>query len=159
MGALPEAVGRQAMDHRPEDPARRKLLTWLGLGVGGGIAGALLVGLGERDPPAARASAPPADAVTALPLEGLAPGGRRRVLHRDRPVELRRHEDGSVTARSLVCTHRGCEVRWSEADRVYRCPCHDGLFDEQGRVVLGPPPRPLRTLKVQVVAGSVLIGP
>ena len=41
------------------------------------------------------------------------------------------------------CTHLGCTVNWSENDQVYLCPCHDAKFDPQGKVLDGPPPRPL----------------
>src|SRR5512138_2358428 len=41
------------------------------------------------------------------------------------------------------CTHLGCTVNWSEADKVYLCPCHDAKFSEKGLVLDGPPPRPL----------------
>jgi menaquinol-cytochrome c reductase iron-sulfur subunit len=41
------------------------------------------------------------------------------------------------------CTHLGCTVNWSDADKVYLCPCHDAKFSEQGLVLDGPPPRPL----------------
>jgi Rieske Fe-S protein len=136
------------------------VLIWLGLAAGGGAAGALLVALGRGDRRAAGAPpvAPP-DGLTRIALSGLAPGARRRIVHDGRGVELWRRADGSVVARSLVCTHRGCEVRWSEAERVYRCPCHDGLFAEDGRVVLGPPPRPLPVLPVEVAGGVLLVGP
>lgn len=41
------------------------------------------------------------------------------------------------------CTHLACTVNWSEGDQVYLCPCHDGKFSQEGRVLAGPPPRPL----------------
>lgn len=41
------------------------------------------------------------------------------------------------------CTHLACTVNWSDADRVFLCPCHDAAFDADGAVLDGPPPRPL----------------
>ena len=41
------------------------------------------------------------------------------------------------------CTHLACTVNWSDADKVYLCPCHDARFGGQGEVLGGPPPRPL----------------
>ena len=41
------------------------------------------------------------------------------------------------------CTHLGCPVLWKAADRRFHCPCHEGYFDEEGKVLAGPPPRPL----------------
>jgi Rieske Fe-S protein len=67
-------------------------------------------------------------------------------------------EGEAVTARSLRCTHFGCEVRWDEDEALYRCPCHEGLFDAQGRPVAGPPPRPLRTYRASVTADEIVVG-
>jgi Rieske Fe-S protein len=41
----------------------------------------------------------------------------------------------------------------------FRCPCHGGVFDAEGNVVEGPPPRPLDRVEVRVdtAADSVLV--
>ncbi len=44
---------------------------------------------------------------------------------------------------SNVCTHLGCPVRWDDTRRAFLCPCHGGVFAIDGRVLHGPPPRPL----------------
>jgi Rieske Fe-S protein len=41
-------------------------------------------------------------------------------------------EKGQLIAMSAACTHKGCIVQWSGADRKFHCPCHDGLFTEDG---------------------------
>lgn len=41
------------------------------------------------------------------------------------------------------CTHIGCPVQWSGPASRFFCPCHGGVFDTGGRVLAGPPPRPL----------------
>ncbi len=41
------------------------------------------------------------------------------------------------------CTHLSCTVNWSEEANGFLCPCHDAMFDIEGGVVDGPPPRPL----------------
>jgi cytochrome b6-f complex iron-sulfur subunit len=53
---------------------------------------------------------------------------------------LVREGDG-FRAMSGICTHLGCTV--NRADSGYRCPCHGSVFDEQGKVLSGPAPRPL----------------
>jgi cytochrome b6-f complex iron-sulfur subunit len=78
-------------------------------------------------------------------------------MHGDRAVELVRTFDG-VRARSLLCTHQGCNVRWVEEQDCYVCPCHDGRFDAQGRPVYGPPREPLRDLDVTVTETEVIVG-
>jgi nitrite reductase/ring-hydroxylating ferredoxin subunit len=51
---------------------------------------------------------------------------------------------------SAVCAHLGCRVRWDDAKQQYLCPCHGGVYDRQGQVVSGPPPRGLDRLNVRV---------
>lgn len=58
---------------------------------------------------------------------------------------------------SAVCTHLGCLVQWSPQDRVFHCPCHAASFDPDGKVISGPPPRPLREFSVRVVQGKVFV--
>lgn len=41
------------------------------------------------------------------------------------------------------CTHLGCTVNWREDALAFICPCHDGKFNSDGKVLSGPPPRPL----------------
>jgi Rieske Fe-S protein len=57
-----------------------------------------------------------------------------RVLYQGFPVEVRRADDGTVAARSLLCTHTGCEVVWMPQRQLYHCPCHEGLFDVAARI-------------------------
>lgn len=54
-------------------------------------------------------------------------------------------EDGSQQIRALdaKCTHEGCTVQFVPGEAVVWCACHNGRFDLDGRVLSGPPPRPL----------------
>lgn len=61
------------------------------------------------------------------------------------------------SALSNVCTHLGCRVRWVEDETQFFCPCHNAVFDKQGNVVSGPPPRPLDTFEVKVENGQLFI--
>lgn len=83
--------------------------------------------------------------------------GRVVVLWQDQPVEIRHTGDG-FEARSLVCTHIGCTVRWEAATDRYVCPCHEGLFDAEGRPVSGPPTEPLRAVPVRATESLVTVG-
>jgi cytochrome b6-f complex iron-sulfur subunit len=58
---------------------------------------------------------------------------------------------------SAVCTHLGCLVQWNASDRIFHCPCHAAAFDPDGKVISGPPPRPLRAFSVSVVQGKVFV--
>ncbi|MBI4348516.1 MAG: ubiquinol-cytochrome c reductase iron-sulfur subunit [Elusimicrobia bacterium] len=57
------------------------------------------------------------------------------------------------------CTHLGCPYRWDDATKKFLCPCHTAVFDVDGRVVSGPPPRPLDRYTTKVVGGRLLIRP
>lgn len=63
----------------------------------------------------------------------------------------------SVHALSATCTHLGCQVRWDAAATRFRCPCHGGVFDANGQVLEGPPPRPLDRVETRVESGAVLV--
>lgn len=58
---------------------------------------------------------------------------------------------------SDICTHLGCRVTWHEDRQLFVCPCHDGLFAADGRVVSGPPPKPLIDLPHRVENGQIQI--
>jgi Rieske Fe-S protein len=59
--------------------------------------------------------------------------------------------DGSgYRALSATCAHLGCRVRWDATQAKFLCPCHGGVYDRQGNVLAGPPPRGLERLNVRV---------
>ena len=58
-------------------------------------------------------------------------------------VYVVRKSDTEVEVLSNKCTHLGCRVNWNGDRQAYVCPCHDGTFDTDGKVLGGPPPRPL----------------
>lgn len=53
------------------------------------------------------------------------------------------------------CTHLGCAYRWVTETGRFFCPCHDGVFDIDGCVISGPPPRPLDTYQYAVKEGAL----
>ncbi len=91
-----------------------------------------------------------------VPLDELPQGRRVRRMHREIPLELRRTPQG-VEARSLQCTHMGCEVRWIPEREIYECPCHRGLFDADGAVMAGEPKRALDRFPVRIEGGSAIV--
>jgi len=60
-------------------------------------------------------------------------------------------------AMSNICTHLGCRVRWIADQQQFFCPCHTAVFDKEGNVVSGPPPRPLDRYQVKVEEGQLFI--
>lgn len=67
-------------------------------------------------------------------------------------------------AYSQKCTHLSCAVYYSQKNNRLECPCHEGYFAiEDGRVLQGPPPRPLPKVEIaqrgdQLVAIRMLPG-
>jgi menaquinol-cytochrome c reductase iron-sulfur subunit len=60
-------------------------------------------------------------------------------------------------AMSNICTHLGCRIRWIVENEEFYCPCHNGIFDKDGNVVSGPPPRSLDRYQTKVEDGSIFI--
>lgn len=79
-----------------------------------------------------------------------------RYPHSNEPAILVRTGDDEVVAWSQKCTHLGCVVYFSEEKQLLECPCHEGFFDVRtGRVVAGPPERPLPRIALEIRDGEV----
>lgn len=94
--------------------------------------------------------------VLALSLSKL-PAGTSKVMKLGGNEVLLVNKNGAVHAISTVCTHLGCRAAWEENRRQFVCPCHVGVFDADGKVVAGPPPRPLGEFAVEVKAGNIYV--
>jgi menaquinol-cytochrome c reductase iron-sulfur subunit len=70
---------------------------------------------------------------------------------------LKRESADSFTAFSVSCTHLGCPVRWRSEARLFMCPCHGGVYYEDGTVAAGPPPLPLARYPTRVNQDQVEI--
>ena len=70
---------------------------------------------------------------------------------------LRRESEDRFIAFAINCTHLGCPVRWLRDADLFMCPCHGGVYYNDGRVAAGPPPRPLFTYPVRVMRHRVEI--
>jgi len=66
----------------------------------------------------------------------IVPVGSKRVL-------VLEDGDGAIHALDARCTHEGCTVRYLPGEALISCACHNARFDIEGRVLSGPPPRPL----------------
>lgn len=58
-------------------------------------------------------------------------------------ILVRKGKSGDPVIFSLTCTHKQCTVSWKPSAMQFQCPCHEGKYDAEGKVVSGPPPRPL----------------
>jgi Rieske Fe-S protein len=72
------------------------------------------------------------------------------------PCLLIRMRDGKLLAYSQKCTHLSCAVVPRLDEGILHCPCHAGVFDlATGRVLAGPPPRPLPMITLEIVGDDV----
>lgn len=89
-------------------------------------------------------------------LDDIPEGGAKKVVLGSSALILVRTPE-TVKAFSAICTHLGCIVDWDEEQHRFVCPCHGGAFDLTGRVIAGPPPRPLPAYAVHVVNGKIYV--
>jgi menaquinol-cytochrome c reductase iron-sulfur subunit len=65
-------------------------------------------------------------------------------------------KDGSnFTVFDPHCTHLNCPFYWDDKQGIFVCPCHGGRFDIDGKVLAGPPPRPLDRWESIVRGGEI----
>lgn len=65
--------------------------------------------------------------------------------------------NGQLDTFSNVCTHLSCRVTWQEEEGQYVCPCHDGRFAKDGKIISGPQPRPLDQFEHKIEDGTLMI--
>lgn len=70
---------------------------------------------------------------------------------------LRRDSEAGFTAFSVHCTHLGCPVRWMPEANLFLCPCHGGVYYQDGAVAAGPPPKPLFRYDTRIVGDTVQV--
>ncbi|GEM_PF-261467 len=70
---------------------------------------------------------------------------------------LRRVDEQTFLAYKVNCTHLGCPVRWLPQASLFMCPCHGGVFYQDGTVAAGPPRHPLELYPARVQDGQVQI--
>ena len=44
---------------------------------------------------------------------------------------------------AINCAHLGCPVRWFPQSGLFMCPCHGGVYYQDGARASGPPERGL----------------
>lgn len=70
-------------------------------------------------------------------------------------VFVRRVAEDEVVVFSRACTDLGCPITWDAGSEWFFCPCHGGIFDQDGTPRAGPPPRPLYRYATRIRSGVV----
>jgi Rieske Fe-S protein len=66
-----------------------------------------------------------------------------------------RRSEAEIIAYSPLCPHRPCAYTWASDSERFLCICHDGVFDIDGTVISGPPPRPLDRFTTRIAGGTI----
>ncbi len=66
-----------------------------------------------------------------------------------------KHAPDKATVYSPLCPHLNC--RYTFVNNQFACPCHGSIFDEKGKVLGGPAPRPLDTLPYKIENGELFV--
>ncbi len=90
---------------------------------------------------------------SAVPLDGF-----KDLFIGETPAIIVHTKEKGFIALSRVCTHLGCLVNYYPEKQLFICPCHAGVYDLEGNVVSGPPPRPLSKYSVRVAGTNLVIG-
>lgn len=153
---------------QPDTVPRRRLLGWLVGVINAGVIGAVVVPtLGFIAAPMGQKK-PKGVWVPVIDAEELKDGEIRSVTYkldvpdgymvspRNYSVYLSR-KGRRVTAFDPTCPHLGCHVEFKDRKKRFVCPCHGGVFDDEGERVSGPPPKGLTKLAVKLEGGKVWI--
>jgi menaquinol-cytochrome c reductase iron-sulfur subunit len=82
-------------------------------------------------------------------------GWRRTVSQK--PVYVARDSAGQLTVLSAVRTHLGCTLPWIDKQNKFICPCHQAIFDPEGKLIGGPAPRNMDVLPMKIEQGVVKV--
>lgn len=161
------AAQAQAAQSQPEQKCSSRRAFLMGaVGLGslaalGGVTGVAAVAPTlEKQPSqwieAAKTADIPQGSISSVPLHYT----RTRGFHSENvqtTLMIRNDGEGKFVCFSNVCPHLGCAVSWDELSRRFKCACHGGAFDRDGKVVAGPPSSPLPRLPWKVENGILKV--
>ncbi len=111
--------------------------------------------------------------VTKVDLSPMQAGEIRTVEFRGKPVyilkktaDMPKNANGTsvkvgsdeYTVVIAICTHLGCIPSYEAENKRFKCPCHGGEFDVNGKNYFGPPPKPLIIPPFKVEGTNLLLG-
>ncbi|MDH4070293.1 MAG: ubiquinol-cytochrome c reductase iron-sulfur subunit [Ignavibacteria bacterium] len=135
------------MSESPETEGKRDFLKLI-------LGGSLTVWLGSVLYPIFAFLKPPAQpevevsSILAGTIQEFEEANAKIVRFGRKPVIVVKLETGDLRAYEATCTHLDCTVQYRRDLGVIWCACHNGKYDMNGRVLSGPPPRPLEQFRV-----------
>jgi menaquinol-cytochrome c reductase iron-sulfur subunit len=73
------------------------------------------------------------------------------------PCWVRNVDGDKFQVFAINCAHLGCPVRWFPQSRLFMCPCHGGVYYEDGSRASGPPERGLFEYPFKILDGTLQI--
>ena len=70
---------------------------------------------------------------------------------------VRHIDDDKFQVFAVNCAHLGCPVRWFAQSGLFMCPCHGGVYYENGSRASGPPQRGLFEYGFKIENGQLFI--
>ena len=86
------------------------------------------------------------------PIDGVSDGKTD-----DIPCWVRRLSGEKFQVFAINCAHLGCPVRWFPQSGLFMCPCHGGVYYQDGGRASGPPERGLFEYSYKVEDGKLMI--
>ena len=127
----------------------------LGGGVAAFVAAAVYPIIRFMIPP--KVAEAPLNNVIAAKVGELQPNSAVIFKFGNKPGLLIRLPSGEFKAFSALCTHLDCTVQYKTEEKHIWCACHNGHYDLNGRVISGPPPRPLEEYTVYIRDEDVVV--
>ena len=75
----------------------------------------------------------------------------------DIPCWVRNVNGQTYQVFAINCAHLGCPVRWFQQSSLFMCPCHGGVYYQDGSRASGPPERGLFEYHYRIENGKLLI--
>jgi menaquinol-cytochrome c reductase iron-sulfur subunit len=98
------------------------------------------------------------------------PEGQTRLVTFDNPLKqpwdgmtahtgvfVRNLGQGQFRILAVNCAHLGCPVSWFPQSALFMCPCHGGVYYEDGSRASGPPPRGLFPCPSKIEDGKLWV--
>ena len=94
--------------------------------------------------------------ILTIPIAQIPQGKSLITKFKGRPIIIV-NRGNEINALSAVCTHLGCIVKWDPDKEELFCPCHMAKYDTNGNVKSGPAPKPLFTLKANLINEQIIV--
>jgi Rieske Fe-S protein len=136
-------------------PGRRWINLLLGSGVVASIISFIYPALRYIIPPPVAESI--SSSVVAAKVGELKDNSGKVFRFGSEPAILIHMAGGQYRAFNAVCTHLSCTVQYRSDLGMIWCPCHNGMYNLNGRNVSGPPPRPLQEYGVHIQGDDIVV--